>query len=82
MSEEELKALICAKFLGGDTDFPLERDTKLLDEGICDSLGLVRLAADLEKRVPGLRIADQEVTHANFGTIASILSFLAAKGRK
>jgi acyl carrier protein len=80
MNEQDLKALVCRKFLGGDADFPLDRDTKLLDEGICDSLGLVRLAAELEKRMPGLKVADQEVTHQNFGTIGSILQFLSAKG--
>ena len=60
MDETSLKQLICDKFLDGDRDYPLESDTRLVDEGICDSLGLVQLAGAIEKRLPGLRIQDQD----------------------
>ena len=79
MSEAELKKLICDQFLGGDQDFPLQRDTKLLDEGICDSLGLVQLVAELERRQPGLRVTDQEITRDNFGSLGAMTDFLARK---
>ena len=45
--------------------------------GICDSLGLVRLAAELERAVPGLRIHDADVTADNLGSVDRILRFLA-----
>jgi acyl carrier protein len=79
MGEAELRELICTLFLAGDTSFPIAADTKLLEEGICDSLGLVQMAAELERRCPGVRIRDQEVTRENFGSMSAILGFLATK---
>ena len=55
-------------------------DTKLVDEGICDSLGLVTLALELEKQYPPLRILDQEITRQNLASIRDILLFLGRKG--
>lgn len=81
MDATSLRELICKMFLGGDTSFPIEPDTHLLEDGICDSLGLVQLAGELEKRTPGIKIRDQEITRDNFGTPASILRFLASKSR-
>ncbi len=81
MDAEALRQTICKLFLGGDTSFPIGLDTKLLEEGICDSLGLVQLAGELEKRAVGIRIKDQEITRENFGTMAAILDFLASKQR-
>ena len=79
MTEQELRELICHQFLQGDTDFPIERDADLLEEGICDSLGLVKLAAALEKRVAGLKVHDQEVNRENLGSIANLEAFLRRK---
>jgi acyl carrier protein len=76
VDERELRAIICDKFLGGDAEFPIEADTKLLEEGICDSLGLVQIVSELEARVPALRIPDQDVTRENFGSIAAILDYV------
>ena len=76
MDEREVREIICDKFLGGDTDFPIDADTRLLEEGICDSLGLVQIVAELESRVPSVRIPDQDVTRENFGSIASILDYV------
>lgn len=79
MDERELREIICDKFLGGDTSFPVDADTRLLEEGICDSLGLVQIVAELEARVPALRIPDQDVTRENFGSIAAILDYVERK---
>ena len=76
LNEETLKNMICDLFLAGDRDFPLEADTALLQEGICDSLGLVKLAAAMEEVQPGLKIDDQDITHENFGSIQDMLAFL------
>lgn len=81
MTGQEIKEIICKRFLGGDLDFPLERDTQLLDEGICDSLGLVQIAQDLEQRCPGLVIQDQDILRENLGSIAAIERFLETRGR-
>ena len=79
MTEQQLKEIICNKFLQGDLQFPIDLDTHLLDEGICDSLGLVQLVNEIEKRDPAVQIDDQEITRENFGSIASILRFLGKK---
>lgn len=77
MGEAHIKEIICALFLSGDVDYPIDADTDLLEEGICDSLGLAELVAELESRHPGLKVPDPEITGRNFGSIARILSFLA-----
>ena len=79
MNEQEVREIICHKFLDGDMEFPIGVDTRLLEEGICDSLGLVQIVAEIESRYPALRIPDQEVTRENFGSIAAILSYVARK---
>ena len=77
MSEADVKEIICALFLGGDTDYPFDADTDLLEEGICDSLGLVQLVSELQGRQPNLHVLDPDITPENFGSIARILGFLA-----
>ena len=79
MNETDIRNFICDKFLGGDREFPFERDTQLLDEGICDSLGMVQIVVEFEHRFPGLKITDQEVTRENFGSISAMLDFLGRK---
>jgi acyl carrier protein len=81
MDAETLRQTICKLFLGGDLSFPIASNTRLLEEGICDSLGLVQLAAEIERRTPGIKIRDQEITRENFGTPEAILEFLAGKRR-
>ena len=79
MENSEIKDLICKLFLGGYTGFPLEPDTDLLQEGICDSLALVQLAAQLEAACPPIRIHDAEIIPENLGSIARIANFLKCK---
>ena len=73
---EAVKDVVVELFLDGDTSFPLEPDTSLIENGICDSMGLVQLAAALEARFPGLRIDDQDVTRENMDCVASIAEFV------
>ena len=79
MNEKDLREFICHKFLNGDMDFPIESETKLLEEGICDSLGLVQIVSEIEGRYPALRIPDQEVNRENFGSIAAIMHYIGQK---
>lgn len=79
MENSEIKELLCRLFLGGDSGFPIDADTDLLQEGICDSLALVQLAAQLETACPPIRIHDAEITPENLGSIARIAHFLECK---
>jgi acyl carrier protein len=78
MTEAEIKTIVCNLFLGGEEE-ALEPDSNLLEDGICDSLGLVQIVAEIEKRVPGIKIRDVEVTHDSFASIQRIAAFIAKK---
>lgn len=79
MNEDKLIEIIRARFLRGNSSFPIAANTKLLDAGICDSLGLVQLAVEVETQSTGLRIPDQDITRENFGSIQSILNYLDSR---
>ncbi len=79
MQAEDVKEIICTLFLGGDLKFPIETNSDLLEEGICDSLGLAQIASELEARLAGLRILDPDITPDNLGSIERILNFVATQ---
>ncbi len=79
VDEAALTRIIRDKFLGGNQDIPLDKRTRLLEEGLVDSFGLLQLALAIEAQVPGLQIPDQEITREAFGSIAAILKYLEAK---
>ncbi len=77
MDASEIEGIVRRLFLGGDASVPLTENTRLLEEGICDSLGLLSLAMELEKRLPGLKVRDQDITPEHFGSIGEICRFVA-----
>ncbi len=79
MDVPTITALVREIFLRGSLEVPLSPNDDLLQMGVCDSLGLVQLATELERRVPGLRIHDAEVTADNLGSIGRIFSFLSGR---
>jgi len=52
--------------------------TLLFDEGIFDSMGLLKLISFLEERF-GIKVDDSELDASNFGSITAIASFLERK---
>ena len=76
MDEARISALVRELFLRGHQEFPLPPEADLLQFGICDSLGFVQLAAELERLVPGLRVHDADVTPENLGSVARIVAYL------
>lgn len=79
LTEADLAIVIRDLFLAGDPAFPLTADDDLLSAGICDSLGLVQLASEIERRLPGLRIADRDINWDTLGSIDRIRNYLAAR---
>jgi acyl carrier protein len=77
--EATLREIVGRLFLHGDMNYPIRPDTELLQEGICDSLGLVELAVEIESRYAGLRILDQDVTPENLGSITRMVAFLRSR---
>ena len=52
-------------------DLAVDHDTHLFDEGVVDSLGILRLIAFLELRI-GRPIADNEIVMEHFRTVRTI----------
>ncbi len=76
MDEARITVLVRELFLRGHQEFPLSPEADLLQLGICDSLGFVQLASELERLVPGLRVHDADVTPENLGSVARIVAYL------
>ena len=57
---------------------PLADETPLLDTGILDSLGLLRLVVFLEEQF-GITMDDADLLPENFATVNSICAYLRAR---
>jgi acyl carrier protein len=57
---------------------PLADETPLLDSGILDSLGLLRLVVFLEERF-GITMDDADLLPENFATVNCICAYLRAR---
>lgn len=57
----------------------IERDTRLFDEGIVDSLAILRLIAFLELHI-GRPIADHEIVMEHFTTVRAIDEYFGRGG--
>lgn len=78
MAEETLiKTFIQKEFLrnpGAD----LKSGDNLIEQGIIDSLGIMRLLEYLEKSF-GIKVTDEELIPVNFESIESISTFIRSK---
>lgn len=60
--------------LGGSQSVAIDENTNLIQSGVLDSMGLMRLIDYLEQRV-NIRVPDTEVLPDNFKTVAEIEAF-------
>jgi acyl carrier protein len=74
----ELEAFIVEEVALGRGLAAIAPEDDLLSGGILDSLGVTQLVTFLEDRF-GIRIADDELTPANFRTLAAIEAFVGCK---
>ncbi|RMD83589.1 MAG: acyl carrier protein [Candidatus Dadabacteria bacterium] len=63
---------------GSPEDVPLDRS--LVEEGILDSFEIIELV-DFIERTWNIRIADEEITKENMGSIEKMAAFIARKTR-
>jgi acyl carrier protein len=77
--DTQIHDLVCELFFAGDSDFQLELDENFVESGICDSLGLVRLATALEATFPEIRIHDQEINRDTIGSLDLLSTFISSK---
>jgi acyl carrier protein len=74
----ELEAFIVDEIALGRGMASIEPEEDLLARGVIDSLGVTQLVAFLEERF-GIRVTDDELTPANFRTLAAIEAFVGCK---
>ena len=77
--EQKLMTIIRDLFMGGDAEAGIDPGDDFIEAGICDSLGLVRLATALEAEFPGIRIHDQEINRETIGSLSLLLEFVPEK---
>lgn len=56
----------------------LTADTKLLEGGLLDSLGILQLTARIEE-VFGIQVADEDFVPGNFETVGSLTRYVDAR---
>jgi acyl carrier protein len=79
-SISSINAIIHDLFIRDSHTRSLDPDLDLLQNGVCDSLGFLTIALEIEKRHPPIKILDQEIESSNFGSIRKICKFLESKG--
>ena len=74
----ELEAFIVEEIALGRGLQSIAPDEDLLARGVIDSLGVTQLVAFLEDRY-AIRVTDEELTPANFQSLARLEAFVAAR---
>jgi acyl carrier protein len=77
--EKRLETIVRDLFMGGDAEAQIASDEDFIECGICDSLGLVRLATALETEFAGIQIHDQEINRETIGSLDLLNAFIQSK---
>lgn len=78
MHEEQIKQFILSDLIKDGSVTELDNDENLIDSGVVDSLGIMKLVAFLEKSFK-VAVSDDEILLDNFETIDAISAFLSSK---
>jgi acyl carrier protein len=65
-------------FLYMHTNFHLADDDRLLDRGVIDSMSIVEMISFVEREF-GVNAMEEEISDANFGSLAGIARFVIEK---
>ena len=65
-------------FLYMHADFKLGDDDRLLEKGVIDSMSIVEMISFIESEF-GIHASEDEVSDANFGSLAGIARFVCEK---
>ncbi len=74
----ELEKFLLAEIAADNGTKSLDPDEDLLERGIIDSLGILKLVAFIEK-AHGIKVMDEEVVPENFQSLNSIARFVEQK---
>lgn len=75
---KELEHFIQGEIIKGQKNIDLQKSTKLIDEGIIDSLGIMKLLTFIEESFQ-IQITDEELVLENFESLQAICYMLKNK---
>jgi len=75
---EQVRGYLRDNLLYMRPDYVLQDQTRLLEERIIDSMGIMELIGFLEQQF-GITIPDKEVTEANLGSVDAIAAFVGRR---
>lgn len=73
--QDEIRGYVVAEFLDGEESADLTTEFDLIDSGIVDSLGLVRIVSHLS-RAYAIPVDDIPLKPENFRSIGAIVAFI------
>ena len=84
MTHEEIRervwAYLVENFLYMRPNVRVDPDDSLLRAGVIDSLGVMEIIGMVEE-MAGIKVSEDEITEANFGTLNAIARYVAAKAQ-
>jgi acyl carrier protein len=73
-----VRGFVQENFLYMHSNFHLADDDRLLDKGVIDSMSIVEMISFVEREF-GVNAMEEEISDANFGSLAGIARFVADK---
>lgn len=73
-----VRGFVEENFLYMHSNFQLADDDRLLDKGVIDSMSIVEMISFIEREF-GVNAMEEEISDANFGSLAGIARFVTEK---
>ena len=73
-----VRGFVQENFLYMHSNFQLADDDRLLDKGVIDSMSIVEMISFIEREF-GVNAMEEEISDANFGSLAGIARFVTEK---
>jgi acyl carrier protein len=73
-----VRGFVQENFLYMHSNFQLADEDRLLDKGVIDSMSIVEMIAFVEREF-GVSAMEEEISDANFGSLAGIARFVSEK---
>ena len=73
-----VRGFVEENFLYMHSNFQLADDDRLLDKGVIDSMSIVEMISFIEREF-GVSAMEEEISDANFGSLAGIARFVTEK---
>jgi acyl carrier protein len=74
----KVRGFVQENFLYMHSNFHLADDDRLLDKGVIDSMSIVEMISFVEREF-GVNATEEEISDANFGSLAGIARFVSDK---